>query len=216
MGQKVHPIGFRLGISRQHRSIWYADRKDYKVFLASDIAIRTYLDKRLAEASVGDVVIRRSTDLVNVQIYSSRPGLIIGKNAAGVAKLSEELRAVAGGMVQVEVKEISKPDLNARIVADSIASQLRHRAQYRRVMRRALQQVMRAGAEGVRVEMAGRLRGAEIARREWLREGRVPLHTLRADIDYAQVKVVMTYGVLGVKVWIARGEAPPISVEAAE
>lgn len=208
MGQKVHPIGIRLGVIKQHNANWYANPKQYSEYLLNDFQVRDFLykNKSLEGAMVSKISIERPTGAAKVTIHTARPGIIIGKKGEGVELLQKELSKLMGVPAQVSIQEISQPDLDARLVAESIASQLERRVMFRRAMKRAVQNTMRAGAGGIKVELSGRLGGAEIARTEWYREGRVPLHTLRADIDYATARAETTYGTIGVKVWIFRGE----------
>lgn len=208
MGQKVHPIGIRLGVIKKHNSNWYASPKQYSEYLLNDFHVRDYLynHNKLEGAMVSNIHIERPTGAAKVTIHTARPGIIIGKKGEGVESLQKELSKIMGVPAQVNIQEISQPDLDARLVAEGIASQLERRVMFRRAMKRAVQNSIRAGAGGIKVELSGRLGGAEIARTEWYREGRVPLHTLRADIDYASVRAETTYGTIGVKVWIFRGE----------
>ena len=206
MGQKVHPTGIRLGIVKKHTSIWYADGKDYAEQLLTDLKVRKYVRKRLANASVARVDIERPAQTAKITIYTARPGIVIGKKGEDVEALRSELMAQMGVPVHINIEEIRKPDLDAQLVADSVAQQLERRVMFRRAMKRVVQNAMRQGAEGIKVQVGGRLGGAEIARTEWYREGRVPLHTLRADIDYATSEATTTYGLIGVKVWIVKGE----------
>ena len=205
MGQKTHPHGFRLGIVADWRSRWYAER-DLPALLKEDHVIRTYLHRRLHHAALAGVDIARKPSKLVVTLHTARPGVVIGKRGAEVDKLRDELAVLTNSEVSVNVEEIKRPEINARLVADNVAHQLRQRISYRRAMKRAVQSAMRAGAEGIRIQCAGRLGGAEIARREGYNEGRVPLHTLRAEIDYAHVEARTTYGVVGVKCWIFKGE----------
>jgi small subunit ribosomal protein S3 len=212
MGQKTHPIGFRLGITKQPLSRWYASAKDMPGLLAEDRLIRDYIQKRLGHAAIAEVHIERKPGKVTVTIHTGRPGVVIGKRGAEVDKLREELAVVLERQlklhreVAVNVEEIKRPEISAKLVADNIAAQLEQRISFRRAMKRAVQSAMRMGAQGIRVRAAGRLGGAEIARVEGYREGRVPLHTLRADIDYATSEAKTTYGIIGVKVWVFKGE----------
>ena len=206
MGQKINPNGIRLGITKAYSSVWYASTANFPVNIKSDSAVRKYLTNELKNASVSKIVIDRPAKSIRVTICTARPGIVIGKKGEDVEKLRQKISAIAGVPAQVNISEIRKPDLDAKLVADSIASQLERRVMFRRAMKKAIQNAMRAGAKGIKVEVSGRLGGAEIARSEWLREGRVPLHTLRADIDYALSEAVTTYGVIGVKVWIFKGE----------
>ncbi len=205
MGHKVNPIGLRLGINRTWDSRWYADR-DYAKLLHEDLDLREYLTKRLSQAGVSRVVIERPAKRARITIHTARPGVIIGKKGADIEKLRQELSAKTGGDVHLNIVEIRKPELDATLVADNIAQQLVRRIAFRRAMKRAVQSTMRLGAEGIRINCGGRLGGAEIARTEWYREGRVPLHTLRADIDYGVATARTSYGTCGVKVWIFKGE----------
>lgn len=206
MGQKVHPIGIRLGVIRKSNANWYADPKKYSEYLINDLQVRKYLEKKLKAAMISGISIERPTGAAKITIATARPGIIIGKKGEDIESLQKELTKLMGVPAQVSIEEITQPDLNARLVADGIASQLERRVMFRRAMKRAVQNSMKAGAQGIKVELSGRLGGAEIARSEWYREGRVPLHTLRADIDYSNVRAETTYGTIGVKVWIFRGE----------
>ena len=206
MGQKVHPTGIRLGVVKDHNSVWYADSKNYAKNLISDLEAREYILKKLDAASVSRVVIERPAQTARVIIHTARPGIVIGKKGEDVEVLRKELTARMGVPVHINIEEIRKPDLDARLVAQNVAQQLERRVMFRRAMKRVVQNAMRQGAEGIKVQVGGRLGGAEIARSEWYREGRVPLHTLRADIDYATFEAKTTYGIIGVKVWIFKGE----------
>lgn len=206
MGQKVHPIGIRLGVIRKSNANWYADPKKYSEYLINDLQVRKYLEKKLKAAMISGISIERPTGAAKITIATARPGIIIGKKGEDIESLQKELSKLMGVPAQVSIEEITQPDLDARLVADGIASQLERRVMFRRAMKRAVQNSMKAGAQGIKVELSGRLGGAEIARSEWYREGRVPLHTLRADIDYSNVRAETTYGTIGVKVWIFRGE----------
>lgn len=206
MGQKVHPIGMRLGIIQDWRSKWYADSKNYAGMLNADLAIRQYLRKRLSHASVSRIQIDRPAKNAHITIHTARPGLVIGKKGEDIDALRVEVSKRMGVPVHISIEEIRKPEIDAQLVAEGIAQQLEKRVMFRRAMKRSVQSAMRMGAEGIKINIAGRLNGAEIARSEWSREGRVPLHTLRADIDYGLAQAVTTYGVLGVKVWIFKGE----------
>ncbi len=206
MGQKVHPTGIRLGIVKKHTSVWYAEGEEYANNLLVDLQVRDYVKKRLANASVSRVDIERPAKTAKVTVYTARPGIVIGKKGEDVEKLKGVLSEKMGIPVQINIEEIRKPDLDAQLVADSVAQQLERRVMFRRAMKRAVQNAMRQGAEGIKVQVGGRLGGAEIARSEWYREGRVPLHTLRADIDYATSEAATTYGIIGVKVWVFKGE----------
>lgn len=206
MGQKVHPNGMRLGIIKSWNSIWFASKKDFSSYLDSDFKVRKFLMKKLSKASVSRILIERPTKSIRITIYTARPGIIIGKKGEDVEKLRLEIFKITNIQVQINISEIKKPELDAKLVAGSITSQLERRVMFRRAMKRAVQNAIRQGAQGIKVEVSGRLGGAEIARREWYREGRVPLHTLRADIEYNTSEAYTTYGVIGVKVWIFKGE----------
>jgi len=206
MGQKVNPTGIRLGIVKKHTSVWYASGKDYADHLLQDMEIREIVKKKLAAASVSRVEIERPAQTARITIHTARPGIVIGKKGEDVEKLRSELTAKMGVPVHINIEEIRKPDLDAQLVADSVAQQLERRVMFRRAMKRVMQNAMRQGAEGIKVQVSGRLGGAEIARSERYHEGRVPLHTLRADIDYATSEALTTYGIIGVKVWIFKGE----------
>ena len=205
MGQKTHPLGFRLGIVKDWRSRWYADR-DFPRMLQEDEKIRNYLERRLAHAALSRVEIEKKPSKVVVTLFTARPGVVIGKRGAEVDKLRDELALVINADISVNVEEIRRPEVDARLVAENVAHQLRQRISFRRAMKRAVQAAIRGGAEGIKIQCAGRLGGAEIARTEGYNEGRVPLHTLRADIDYAQIHALTTYGIIGVKCWICTGE----------
>ena len=206
MGQKVNPTGIRLGIVKKHTSVWYASGKDYADHLLQDMEVRDIVKKKLAAASVSRVEIERPAQTARITIYTARPGIVIGKKGEDVEKLKNELTEKMGVPVHINIEEIRKPDLDAQLVADSVAQQLERRVMFRRAMKRVMQNAMRQGAEGIKVQVSGRLGGAEIARSERYHEGRVPLHTLRADIDYATSEALTTYGIIGVKVWIFKGE----------
>jgi small subunit ribosomal protein S3 len=206
MGQKVHPTGMRLGIVKDHTSIWYADGPAYADKLHTDLVVREYIQKRLAQASVSRIEIERPAQTARITIHTARPGIVIGKKGEDVERLRRELTKMMGVPVHVNIEEIRKPELDAYLVAQNVAQQLERRVQFRRAMKRVMQNAMRLGAEGIKVRVAGRLGGAEIARAENYHEGRVPLHTLRADIDYATAEALTTYGILGVIVWIFKGE----------
>lgn len=206
MGQKVHPIGMRLGIVKDWSSIWYADAKRYADYLNTDMAVREFIRKKLAHASVSAIEIHRPARNARIVIHTARPGIVIGKKGEDIEALRKQISAMMGVPVHIGVEEIRKPELDAYLVAESVANQLERRIMFRRAMKRAVTNSMRLGAQGIKVMVAGRLNGAEIARSEWYREGRVPLHTLRADIDYGFVPARTTYGTIGVKVWIFRGE----------
>lgn len=205
MGQKTHPVGFRLGILKDWKSNWYAE-KDFPRFLREDETIRQYLERRLSHAAISQITIERKPSKIVVTVHTARPGVVIGKRGAEVDKLRDELGVLTKSEVSVNVEEIKRPDVDARLIADNVAHQIRNRISFRRAMKRAIQSAQRAGAEGVRIRCAGRLGGAEIARVEGYSEGRVPLHTLRADIDYAHVEAHTTYGAIGVKCWVFMGE----------
>jgi len=207
MGQKIHPTGFRLSVNKNWSSRWYANSKNFATMLGEDLKVRDYLKKRLAHASVGKVVIERPAKDARITIHSARPGVVIGKKGEDIEMLKADLRKLLGvQMVHVNIEEIRKPEVDAQLIADSIAQQLEKRIMFRRAMKRAMQNAMRLGAQGVKIMSAGRLNGIEIARTEWYREGRVPLHTLRADIDYGFSEAKTTYGVIGVKCWVYKGE----------
>ena len=213
MGQKVHPIGFRLGITKQHTSQWYAEKSKYTENLLKDIEVREHLSSQLAHASVSRIEIERTADNARVFIHTARPGVVIGKRGEDIDRMREEVTLLMGIPVTLSIQEIRKPDLDAKLLADSVAQQLERRVMFRRAMKRAVQNAMRQGAEGVKVRVAGRLGGAEIARSEWHSEGRVPLHTLRADIDYGLSEAKTTYGIIGVKAWVFRGEVLETTVK---
>jgi len=206
MGQKVQPNGMRLGIIRDWNARWYAPNKHYARNLAVDMKVRSYFRKRLANAAVSRVTIERPANNLNVTIHTARPGIVIGKKGEDIERMRQEVRQLTDLPVQISVEEIRKPELDAKLVAENICQQLEKRIMFRRAMRRAVTSAMRLGAQGVKVMVSGRLNGAEIARTEWYREGRVPLHTLRADIDYGLAEAFTTYGVIGVKVWVFKGE----------
>ncbi len=206
MGQKVHPTGIRLGIVKKHTSIWYAGGSQYADKLNNDLSVRSYIQKKLASASVSRVDIERPANTARITIHTARPGIVIGKKGEDVDKLRAEISEQMGVPVHINIEEIRKPDLDAALVAQNVAQQLERRVMFRRAMKRAVQNAMRQGAEGIKIQVGGRLGGAEIARSEWYREGRVPLHTLRANIDYATAEAATTYGIIGVKVWVFKGE----------
>src|SRR5262245_36266519 len=207
MGQKIHPTGFRLSVNKDWASRWYANSKNFAAMLNEDLKVRDYLKGKLAHASVGKVVIERPAKDARITIFSARPGVVIGKKGEDIEILKSDLRRLLGvQMVHVNIEEIRKPETDAQLIADSIAQQLEKRIMFRRAMKRALQNAMRLGAQGIKIMSAGRLNGIEIARTEWYREGRVPLHTLRADIDYGFSEAKTTYGVIGIKVWVYKGE----------
>ena len=206
MGQKVNPIGFRLGVNRSWDSIWFAKKGEYGKFLIEDYKIRKYIRKNIINAGVSEIVIERSSKKCTVSIYTSRPGFVIGKKGSDIEKIKKEISKITKDEVTVNIKEIKKPELNAYLVSENIAQQLVKRVAYRRAMKRAMQGTMRLGAKGIKVCVSGRLAGNDIARSEWLREGSIPLHTLRANLDYAESEALTTYGMIGVKVWIYKGE----------
>jgi small subunit ribosomal protein S3 len=209
MGQKVHPTGFRLGIATDWTSKWYADSADFADFLEEDLKIREFLKKKLAQAAVSRIQISRPAKSVAVTIHTARPGIIIGKKGEDIERLRIEVAGLVSAHlnnVKISIEEIRKPELDAQLVAEGVASQLERRVMFRRAMRRSVTNAMRIGAEGIKINVSGRLNGAEIARNEWYREGRVPLHTLRANVDYGFAEALTTYGILGVKVWIYKGE----------
>ena len=207
MGQKIHPIGFRLAVNKSWGSRWFANTKNFGDMLNEDLKVRDYLKKKLAHASVGRVVIERPAKDARITIHSARPGVVIGKKGEDIEVLKADLRRMLGvQMVHVNIEEIRKPEIDAQLIADSIAQQLEKRIMFRRAMKRAMQNAMRLGAQGIKIASSGRLNGIEIARNEWYREGRVPLHTLRADIDYGFGEAKTTYGVIGIKVWVYKGE----------
>ena len=219
MGQKIHPTGFRLAVSRNWNSRWYANNRDFAGMLAEDIKVREYLAKKLKNASVSRILIERPAKSARITIFSARPGVVIGKKGEDIENLKRELNAMLGVPVAVNIEEVRKPEIDAKLIADSITQQLEKRIMFRRAMKRAMQNAMRMGAQGIKIMSAGRLNGIEIARTEWYREGRVPLHTLRADIDYGVSEAETTYGIIGVKVWVykgdrlANGEAPAAARE---
>ena len=209
MGQKVHPTGFRLGIATDWTSKWYADSGQFADFLDEDLKIRDFLKNKLSQAAVSRIQISRPAKSIAVTIHTARPGIIIGKKGEDIERLRIEVAALVSvhiNNVKINIEEIRKPELDAQLVAEGIASQLERRVMFRRAMRRSVTNAMRIGAEGIKINVSGRLNGAEIARNEWYREGRVPLHTLRADVDYGFAEALTTYGILGVKVWIYKGE----------
>jgi small subunit ribosomal protein S3 len=206
MGQKIHPIGFRLSVLKNWTSKWYATGKDYVNNLSSDIKVREYLKKKLSHASVGRIIIERPAKNARISIYSARPGVVIGKKGEDIESLKSQLQKMMGVPVHLNIEEIRKPEIDAQLIAENIASQLEKRIMFRRAMKRSMQNAMRLGAQGIKIMSAGRLNGIEIARTEWYREGRVPLHTLRADIDYGTAEAKTTYGVIGIKVWVYKGD----------
>ncbi|MFN7834228.1 MAG: 30S ribosomal protein S3 [Burkholderiaceae bacterium] len=220
MGQKINPTGFRLAVTRNWSSRWYASNKDFAGMLLGDIKVREYLKKKLKSASVGRVLIERPAKNARITVFSARPGVVIGKKGEDIEILKADLQRLMKVPVHVNIEEIRKPELDAKLIADGIAQQLEKRIMFRRAMKRAMQNAMRMGAQGIKIMSAGRLNGIEIARTEWYREGRVPLHTLRADIDYGTSEASTTYGIIGIKVWVykgdmlSRGETPALPAEA--
>jgi len=207
MGQKIHPIGFRLSVQKNWTSKWYANNQDFSAMLLKDIEVRAYLKKKLSGASVSKIVIERPAKNAKITIYTARPGVVIGKKGEDIEALRIELRKRMGlPDVALNIEEVRKPEVDAQLIAESITSQLEKRIMFRRAMKRAMQNAMRLGAQGIKIMSAGRLNGIEIARSEWYREGRVPLHTLRANIDYGTAEALTTYGIIGVKVWVYKGE----------
>ena len=219
MGQKIHPTGFRLSVSRNWASRWYASNRDFAGMLAEDIKVREFLKAKLKNAAVSRVLIERPAKNARITIFSARPGVVIGKKGEDIESLKKELAARLGVPVAVNIEEVRKPEIDAQLIADSITQQLEKRIMFRRAMKRAMQNAMRLGAQGIKIMSSGRLNGIEIARTEWYREGRVPLHTLRADIDYGTSEAKTTYGVIGVKVWVYKGDTlgrndAPVAIEA--
>jgi len=206
MGHKVHPTGIRLGIAKDWNSKWFANKREYAQYLGADLKVRELLKKKLAQAGISKIQIERPAKTARVTIFTARPGVVIGKKGEDIEKLRKEVTKVMGVPAHINVTEVRKPELDAQLVAESIAQQLERRIMFRRAMKRSVQNAMRLGALGIKVNVGGRLNGAEIARSEWYREGRVPLHTLRADIDYGFAEAKTTYGIIGVKVWIYKGE----------
>ena len=206
MGQKVNPIGLRLGITRGWDSIWFAKKKEYGKLLIEDYKIREFIKKNIVNSGISQVIIERTSKKCIISIYTSRPGFVIGKKGSDIGKIKKNLSKISSSEVSLNIKEVKKPELNSYLVAENIAQQLVKRIAYRRAMKRAMQSALRLGAKGIRVCIAGRLGGNEIARTEWLREGSVPLHTFRADVDYAEAEALTTYGIIGIKVWIYKGE----------
>ena len=209
MGQKVHPTGIRLGITADWTSRWFADSRTFPEYVRQDHEVRTFLKKRLKDASVSRIAIERPAKKINIAVHTARPGIVIGKKGEDIERLRREVASMVGmplADVRINISEIRKPEMDAKLVAEGIAQQLERRVMFRRAMKRAVQNTMRVGALGIKVKVGGRLNGAEIARSEWYREGRVPLHTLRADIDYGTAEAATTYGIIGVKVWIFKGE----------
>ena len=206
MGQKVNPIGLRLGINRGWDSIWFSKKRDYGKFLIEDYKIREYVKKNVLNSGISNVLIERTSKKCIISIYTSRPGFVIGKKGSDIEKIKKNLSKISSTEVSLNIKEVKKPELNAYLVAENIAQELVKRIAFRKAMKRAMESALRLGAKGIRVCLAGRLAGNEIARTEWLREGSVPLHTFRADVDYAEAEALTTYGIIGVKVWIYKGE----------
>lgn len=211
MGQKTHPLGFRLGITQTQRSSWFEPKETYPSTLQEDYKIREHIEKNLSAAGISKIEIHRKSDQVELEIYTSRPGIIVGRSGAGIDKLKSDLQKLISNdkKLRINVAELSRPDADASLIAEFIAQQLEKRVAFRRATRQAIQKAQRVNIEGIKVQVSGRLNGAEIARSEWVREGRVPLQTLRADIDYATKRAQTTYGVLGVKVWVFNGEVTP-------
>jgi small subunit ribosomal protein S3 len=209
MGQKVHPISLRLGINRGWDSVWFAKKRDYGKFLIEDFNIRKHIRKNVVNSGVSQIIIERTSKKCIISIHTSRPGFVIGKKGSDVDKIKKNLSKISSAEVSLNIKEIKKPELNAYLVAENIAQQLVKRISFRKAMKRAMQSALRLGAKGIRVCLSGRLAGNEIARTEWLREGSVPLHTFRGDVDYSEAEALTTYGIIGVKVWIYKGEIFP-------
>lgn len=211
MGQKIHPIGFRLGYTKDHQSCWYADKKRYPELLQEDRLIRDYVNKELSNAGISQVKIERKADQIDLAIHTARPGVVVGRGGTGIEKLRTDLQEAVGNnrQIRINVIEVSRVDADAALIAEYITQQLERRVSFRRVVRQAIQRAQRAEVQGIKIQVGGRLNGAEIARTEWVREGRVPLHTLRADIDYAYRTALTIYGILGVKVWVFKGEIIP-------
>jgi small subunit ribosomal protein S3 len=206
MGQKIHPIGFRLSVQKNWTSRWYANSKNFPAMLISDIRVREFLKKKLSHAAVSKIIIERPAKNAKITIFSARPGIVIGKKGEDIESLRSSLQGLMGVPVHLNIEEVRKPEIDATLIAESIAQQLEKRVMFRRAMKRAMQNAMRLGAQGIKIMSAGRLNGIEIARTEWYREGRVPLHTLRADIDYGVAEAQTTYGIIGIKVWVFKGE----------
>ncbi|MFB6274858.1 MAG: 30S ribosomal protein S3 [Halothece sp.] len=211
MGQKIHPTGFRLGVTKEHLSCWYADSKRYPELLQEDYQIRNYIDKTLNNAGISATRIERKADQISLQIHTARPGVVVGRGGSGIESLRHGLQQLLGGnrQISINVTEVSRVDADAVLIAEYITQQLERRVSFRRVVRQAMQRAQRAEVEGIKIQISGRLNGAEIARTEWTREGRVPLHTLRADIDYSYRTAETIYGILGVKIWVFKGEILP-------
>ena len=206
MGQKVNPIGLRLGINRDWDSLWFAKKKEYGKFLIEDFKIRNYINKNITNSGISEIIIERPAKKCIVTIHTSRPGFVIGKKGSDIVKIKKNIGKISNSEITINIKEIKKPELNSYLVAENIAQQLVKRIAFRRTMKRAMQSALRLGAKGIKVCLSGRLAGNEIARTEWLREGSVPLHTLRANVDYAEAEALTTYGIIGVKVWIYKGD----------
>lgn len=211
MGQKIHPVGFRLGYTKEHQSCWYADKKRYPELLQEDRRIREFVTKDLSNAGISQIKIERKADQVDLTIHTARPGVVVGRGGTGIEKLRNDLQKVVGDgrQIRINVVEVARVDADAALIAEYITQQLERRVSFRRVVRQAIQRAQRAEVQGIKIQIGGRLNGAEIARTEWVREGRVPLHTLRADIDYAYRTALTIYGILGVKVWVFKGEIIP-------
>jgi small subunit ribosomal protein S3 len=211
MGQKIHPTGFRLGITKEHKSRWYADTKRYPELLQEDRRIRSYIEKNLSNAGIADIHIERKADQIDLAIHTARPGVVVGRGGTGIESLRLGLQEALGGnrQIRINVIEVARVDADAALIAEYIAQQLERRVSFRRVVRQAIQRAQRAEVKGIKIQVSGRLNGAEIARTEWVREGRVPLHTLRADIDYSYRTAQTIYGILGIKVWVFKGEIIP-------
>ena len=216
MGQKIHPVGFRLGYTKDHQSCWYADKKNYPELLQEDRLIRQYVAKELSNAGISQVKIERKADQIDLAIHTARPGVVVGRGGTGIEKLRTDLQEAVGNnrQIRINVIEVARVDADAALIAEYITQQLERRVSFRRVVRQAIQRAQRAEVQGIKIQVGGRLNGAEIARTEWVREGRVPLHTLRADIDYAYRTALTIYGILGVKVWVFKGEIIPGQEEA--
>ena len=211
MGQKIHPVGFRLGYTKDHQSCWYADKKRYPELLQEDRLIRQYVAKELSNAGISQVKIERKADQIDLSIHTARPGVVVGRGGTGIEKLRTELQEAVGNnrQIRINVIEVARVDADAALIAEYVTQQLERRVSFRRVVRQAIQRAQRAEVQGIKIQVGGRLNGAEIARTEWVRGGRVPLHTLRADIDYAYRTALTIYGILGVKVWVFKGEIIP-------
>ena len=206
MGQKVNPVGLRVGINRGWDSLWFAKKKEYGKFLIEDFKIRNYINKNITNSGISEIIIERPAKKCIVTIHTSRPGFVIGKKGSDIVKIKKNIGKISNSEITINIKEIKKPELNSYLVAENIAQQLVKRISYRRAMKRSMQSALRLGAKGIKVSVSGRLGGNEIARTEWLRDGSIPSHTLRADIDYAEAEALTTYGIIGIKVWIYKGE----------